>query len=225
MNADQAADFFRFPHTPHIVWLGQGMPCDDKAQAPHEMMACEHPRGVRPLVGAQVRYLVASAHGWIGAPGFAASALQLPARDTWIGWDPPRRGGTGTDPPQYPGGQCRRCSGILRAERGDKGWRVNIRPLRKPALRDRQVGVATSTDQCGGVGRLALGRSTDWRGGVAVDPKKRWQSEPTGAKFWIEGRVSCRFLLDSGFFCEPPLQVVDFEVFFGSSSLKTFPDD
>ncbi len=24
------SDFFRFPHTPHIDWLGEGMPRDDK---------------------------------------------------------------------------------------------------------------------------------------------------------------------------------------------------
>lgn len=30
-------DFFRFPHTPHIAWLGAGMPRDDKVLAPHEV--------------------------------------------------------------------------------------------------------------------------------------------------------------------------------------------
>lgn len=30
-------DFFRFPHTPHIVWLGEGQPRDDKLLAPHEV--------------------------------------------------------------------------------------------------------------------------------------------------------------------------------------------
>lgn len=37
-------DFFRFPHTPHLVWLGQGMPRDDKvltsAEA-EELLAAE----------------------------------------------------------------------------------------------------------------------------------------------------------------------------------------
>lgn len=32
-------DFFRFPHTPHIAWLGEGMPRDDKVLAPHEVEA------------------------------------------------------------------------------------------------------------------------------------------------------------------------------------------
>ena len=57
----------------------------------HRLMATEHPRGAGPLVGCQVRYLVGSAHGWLGAAGFAASALQLAARDRWIGWNAAQR--------------------------------------------------------------------------------------------------------------------------------------
>jgi len=33
------SDFFRFPHTPHIAWLGPGMPRDDKVLAPPEVEA------------------------------------------------------------------------------------------------------------------------------------------------------------------------------------------
>jgi len=29
--------FFRFPHTPHLAWLGEGQPRDDKVLAPHEV--------------------------------------------------------------------------------------------------------------------------------------------------------------------------------------------
>jgi len=57
----------------------------------NELMAREHPRGMGPLVGAQLRYLIGSAHGWLGALGFAAAALQLSARDSWIGWDAEQR--------------------------------------------------------------------------------------------------------------------------------------
>lgn len=32
-------DFFRFPHTPHIAWLGQGAPRDDKVLTPAEAAA------------------------------------------------------------------------------------------------------------------------------------------------------------------------------------------
>jgi hypothetical protein len=37
-------------------------------------------------VGRQLHYLVHSAHGWLGGLAFAAAALQLHARDRWIGW-------------------------------------------------------------------------------------------------------------------------------------------
>ena len=53
----------------------------------NELMIREHPQGAGPLVGRQLRYLIASSHGYLGGIGFAAPALQLAARDTWIGWD------------------------------------------------------------------------------------------------------------------------------------------
>ncbi|MCB1689269.1 MAG: DUF4338 domain-containing protein, partial [Halioglobus sp.] len=53
----------------------------------NELMWCEHPQGAGPLVGAQVRYLIDSAHGWLGGFGFSAAALQLRERDDWMGWD------------------------------------------------------------------------------------------------------------------------------------------
>ena len=57
----------------------------------NELMAREHPRGAGPLVGAQLRYLVNSAHGWLGGLGFGAAALRLRDRDRWIGWDEEKR--------------------------------------------------------------------------------------------------------------------------------------
>lgn len=33
------ADFFRFPHTPHLTWLGTGEPRDDKVLSPSEAQA------------------------------------------------------------------------------------------------------------------------------------------------------------------------------------------
>ena len=30
-------DFFRFPHTPHLAWLGEGSPRDDKVLSPSEV--------------------------------------------------------------------------------------------------------------------------------------------------------------------------------------------
>ena len=57
----------------------------------NELMIREHPQGSGPLVGRQIRYLIDSPHGWLGGLGFAASALQLAARDEWIGWDADER--------------------------------------------------------------------------------------------------------------------------------------
>jgi hypothetical protein len=57
----------------------------------NELMIREHPQGAGPLVGRQVRYLIGSAHGWLGGFGFAAPALQLADRDLWIGWDGEQR--------------------------------------------------------------------------------------------------------------------------------------
>ena len=33
------SEFFRFPHTPHLAWLGEGEPRDDKLLAPSEVEA------------------------------------------------------------------------------------------------------------------------------------------------------------------------------------------
>jgi len=53
----------------------------------NELMLTEHYLGSATLVGRQLRYLIRSEHGWLGGMGFAAPALQLSARDRWIGWD------------------------------------------------------------------------------------------------------------------------------------------
>jgi hypothetical protein len=57
----------------------------------NELMINEHPQGAGPLVGRQLRYLVASEHGWLGGLGFSSAALQLADRDKWIGWDAEQR--------------------------------------------------------------------------------------------------------------------------------------
>jgi hypothetical protein len=46
---------------------------DDQMRIWNEMMLGEHPQGAGPLVGAQMRYLIGSDHGWLGGFGFAAS--------------------------------------------------------------------------------------------------------------------------------------------------------
>ena len=60
---------------------------DEQRRIWNTLMAHEHPRGAGPFVGPQLRYLVGSAHGWLGGVGFAACARRLRARDAWIGWD------------------------------------------------------------------------------------------------------------------------------------------
>ena len=55
------------------------------------LMVHEHPRGAGPGVGCQLRYLLQSQHGWLGAIGFAAAALRVSVRDQWIGWDDAQR--------------------------------------------------------------------------------------------------------------------------------------
>jgi hypothetical protein len=57
----------------------------------NELMEREHPRGAGPLVGCQLRYLVGSAHGWLGGLGFGAAALSLAAREHWVGWSVAQR--------------------------------------------------------------------------------------------------------------------------------------
>ena len=50
------------------------------------LMAHEHPHGMTTFAGCQVRYLVGSAHGWLGCVGFSAAALRVSARDHWMAW-------------------------------------------------------------------------------------------------------------------------------------------
>ena len=57
----------------------------------NELVGREHPKGAAVHVGAQLRYLIDSEHGYLGAIGFAASALTLQCRDGWIGWDEEQR--------------------------------------------------------------------------------------------------------------------------------------
>ena len=51
------------------------------------LIATHHYLGYTPFAGAQLRYLVESPHGTLGALGFAASAWACAPRDTHIGWD------------------------------------------------------------------------------------------------------------------------------------------
>lgn len=57
----------------------------------NELMIREHPLHECRLVGRQLRYLVVSDPGYLGAIGFGSAALYLEGRDTWIGWDSSQR--------------------------------------------------------------------------------------------------------------------------------------
>jgi Domain of unknown function (DUF4338) len=57
----------------------------------NELMLAEHPLKDCRLVGRQLRYLIGSDHGWLGAIGFGSCALHLRVRDEWIGWDSSQR--------------------------------------------------------------------------------------------------------------------------------------
>jgi len=45
-----------------------------------------HPLGAGPLCGAQLRYLIKSPQGWLGAMAFSGAARHVRVRDEWIGW-------------------------------------------------------------------------------------------------------------------------------------------
>lgn len=57
----------------------------------NELMIREHPLHDARLVGRQFRYLIRSAHGWLGGIGFASAALHLEGRDTYLGWSKAQR--------------------------------------------------------------------------------------------------------------------------------------
>lgn len=52
----------------------------------NDLMIQQHPCGDAPLSGPQLRYLIGSEQGWLGALGFGPAAFTLGARDQWIGW-------------------------------------------------------------------------------------------------------------------------------------------
>ena len=66
---------------------------DDKELMPiwNELIVTEHELGSCRAVGRQLRYLVKSEHGWLGALGFSAAALRLRKREQWIGWNEEQR--------------------------------------------------------------------------------------------------------------------------------------
>ncbi len=63
----------------------------DQREIWNTLLHHEHPRGVTTFCGAQVRYLIDSVHGYLGAVGFSAAALRLAAREQWMAWSDAQR--------------------------------------------------------------------------------------------------------------------------------------
>ena len=55
------------------------------------MIDMYHYLGYKPLPGAQIRYLIRSREGWLGALGWGAAAWKVASRDRWIGWEDAQR--------------------------------------------------------------------------------------------------------------------------------------
>ena len=66
---------------------------DEQRRAWSTLIAEEHPRGMTTFAGCQLRYLVTSAHGWLAAVGFSASALRVASRERWMAWSDEQRKG------------------------------------------------------------------------------------------------------------------------------------
>ena len=64
---------------------------EEESKIWNELMIREHPLQQCRLVGRQLRYLVGSDHGWLGAMGFGSAALYLEDRDEWLGWTTAQR--------------------------------------------------------------------------------------------------------------------------------------
>ena len=79
--------------TPVYYWLVNNPGVEDEQQRAvwNTLLHHEHPRGVTTFVGAQLRYLVESTHGYLGAVGFSASALRLAARERYMAWSDEQR--------------------------------------------------------------------------------------------------------------------------------------
>lgn len=56
-----------------------------------QLLKQHHYLGAGPLCGAQLRYLIKSPQGWLGAAAFSAAARRVAGRDEWIGWSEPVR--------------------------------------------------------------------------------------------------------------------------------------
>ena len=86
-------ELFTFPDTLDALGDIDLVVVATKAQSSRwrTLVAAYHYLGYTPFAGAQLRYLIESATGTLGALGFAASAWTCEPRDTHIGWDAEHR--------------------------------------------------------------------------------------------------------------------------------------
>ena len=63
----------------------------EDAQRYRALLQQYHYLGYSATAGAQMRYLIVSDQGVLGAIGFGAAAWKVQARDSWIGWDQAQR--------------------------------------------------------------------------------------------------------------------------------------
>ena len=83
------------------------------------LLAAHHYLGAVQAVGEQVHYAVSDAQGeWVAVLVFAAAALHLRARDTWIGWSDERRAAAACL-----GGEQRAFSAAARAHGAESRFR------------------------------------------------------------------------------------------------------
>ncbi len=71
-------------HPIEIIPVARDRPADGDIW--RHLMDAHHYLGAGPLCGAQIRYLIRSPQGWLGALSFSSGAWRLRARDQWIGW-------------------------------------------------------------------------------------------------------------------------------------------
>jgi hypothetical protein len=74
------------PQTTLSLQLTEGQ-ADPQHLLWNRLIIREHPLKDAPLVGSQLRYIIHSAEGIIGAFGIGPAAFHLACRDSWIGWD------------------------------------------------------------------------------------------------------------------------------------------
>jgi hypothetical protein len=169
----------------------------------NDLIIGQHPCGDAPLVGAQLRYLVGSDHGWLGALGFGPAAFALNCRDVWIGWSTAARLG---HLPEVVGlsrvliRQGVRCSNLfsrvlsLARDRvaEDWYWRYGIKPLLMETYVDRarytglslaasnwlRVGCSTGRGRLGQKGSQSI--KDVWL--YPLDPKARFKLQAQTAR-------------------------------------------